>query len=86
MDEQFNQEMHMLFQAVLSKYFFIEVVDNNYLFFQYYAVMAIIYFILLSFFFCNYLTIFYDITEENMILFLNHHIYYKFRMLKEQFI
>lgn len=85
-DEQFNEEMHMLFQAVLAKYFFIEVVDNNYLFFQFYAVMAVVYFILFSFCFLNYVILIYDVTDENIILLLNHHVYYKFRMLKEQFI
>ena len=85
-DEQFNEEMHMLFQAILSRYFFIDVVDNNYLFFQYYAVMFIIYFVVFSFCLLNYITIFYDITEENMILLLNHYVYYKIRLLKEQFI
>ena len=85
-DEQFNVEMHMLFQTILSKYFFIEVVDNNYLFFQYYGVMFVIYFILFSFWVLNYVILFYNVTHENFILLLNQHIYYKFRFLKQQFI
>jgi len=85
-DEQFNQEMHMLFQAILAKYFFIEVVDNNYLFFQYYGVMFVIYFILFSFCVLNAVILLYDVTEENLVLLLNHYVYYKIRILKEQFI
>jgi hypothetical protein len=34
----------------------------------------------------NYVILIYDVTDENIILLLNHHVYYKFRMLKEQFI
>jgi len=76
----------MLFQAILAKYFFIEVVDNNYLFFQYYGVMFVIYFILFSFCVLNAVILLYDVTEENMVLLLNHRVYYKLRILKEQFI
>jgi hypothetical protein len=76
----------MLFQVILSKYFFIEVVDNNYLFFQYYGVMFVIYFILFSFCFLNQAIIMLDITHENYILMLNYYVYNKIKIIQEKYI